>query len=132
MTSPETGTLGTISAMARENIPGVERLTNSEGFSAREDLTRLTTVGIPALLPLMGGLSLGGKNIDAAKELDTWRNAIASAKDYPSAMRAIQGFETRIKELTAAQPASRRPAAPARGNRTSGNKPTGVTFLGFE
>lgn len=132
MTDENTGTAGTLAAMARENIPGVERLTNSAGFSAREDLNRLTTVGIPALLPLMGGLTLGGKNIDAAKELETWRNAIASAKDYPSAMRAIKGFEDRIAELTAAQPASAPSAAPRRNTPAprrpaparGGNKPS--------
>lgn len=113
MTSEQSGTLGTLGTMARESIPGVERLASPEGFSAREDFNRLTTVGIPALLPLMGGLTLGGKNIDAAKELDTWRNAIASAKDYPSAMRAIQGFESRIAELTAEQANARSTARPA-------------------
>lgn len=112
MTDENSGVLRTAGAIARENIPGVERFTSPEGFSAREDLTRLTTVGIPALLPLMGGLTLGGKNIDAAKELDTWRNAITSAKDYPSAMRAITGFENRIKELTNG-------AVPARRNTAS-------------
>ncbi len=94
---------------------------SQEGFSAREDLDRLLTVGIPALLPLMGGLQLGGKNIDAAKELDTWRKAIASAKDYPSAIRAVQGFEARIAELTAqadaAPTASPRRAAPREGRK---------------
>lgn len=117
MTDQKSGVLDTINAVARENVPGYERFTNSEGFSAREDLNRLLTVGIPALLPLMGGLTLGGKNIDAAKELETWRKAIASAKDYPSAIRAVQGFERRIAELS--QGASVSPAnttAPRGGN----------------
>lgn len=102
MTDEKSGALDVASAAARENIPGYERVTNPAGFSARQDLERLLTVGIPALLPLMGGLQLGGKNIDAAKELETWRKAIASAKDYPSAIRAIEGFERRIAELKAA------------------------------
>lgn len=106
MTDTKTSTLGVAEAIARENVPGLERLTNPQGYSARQDLDRLLTVGIPALLPLMGGLQLGGKNIDAAKELETWRKAIASAKDYPSAIRAIEGFENRIKELRAASSAT--------------------------
>ena len=105
MTDENSGITDTANAMARESIPGYERFTNKDGYSARQDLNRLLTVGIPSLLPLMGGLSLGGKNMDAAKELETWRNAIASAKDYPSAMRAIQGFEQRISQMRAAQPA---------------------------
>lgn len=122
MSSPERSTAGTVGAMVRENVPGVERIASPEGFSARQDFERLTTVGIPSLLPLMGGLTLGGKNIDAAKELDTWRNAIASAKDYPSAIRAIEGFERRIAELTAAEAApapspSRTPSRRAGGSR---------------
>ena len=106
MTGPGSSALGTANAVARETVPGYERFTNPEGYSARQDLERLLTVGIPALLPLMGGLQLGGKNIDAAKELETWRKAIASAKDYPSAIRAIEGFENRIKELRAAPSAT--------------------------
>ncbi len=117
MTGKNSGVLDTLGATARENVPGFERFTNKEGFSARQDLDRLLTTGIPALLPLLGGLQLGGKNIDAAKELDTWRKAIASAKDYPSAMRAIKGFEDRItfltKNGTAAAPATAAPNAAA-------------------
>lgn len=107
MTDQKSGIGDTASAVARENVPGYERFTNKKGFSARQDLNRLLTVGIPSLLPLMGGLQLGGKNIDAAKELETWRNAIASAKDYPSAIRAIEGFERRIAELSRSAPAAR-------------------------
>lgn len=113
MTDGKTGTVGTVNAMARENVPGYERLTNSAGFSARQDLDRLTTQGISALLPLMGGLTLGGKNMDAAKELDTWKKAILSAKDYPSALRAIGSFQARIKQMEGAKPAAKPAARPA-------------------
>lgn len=108
------GTGARVGAYAKENLPLVERFTSPEGFSAREDLDRLRTTGISSLLPLLGGLSIGGKNIDAAKELDTWRKAIASASDYESAMRALDGFERRINEITAE--AARSPA-PSRGAR---------------
>lgn len=96
-------------AWALENVPVLERMTNPEGFSARQDLDRLRTQGISSLLPLLGGITLGGKNIDAAKELDTWRKAIASASDYESAMRALDGFQRTIDRIKADQPA----AAPA-------------------
>jgi len=125
-------------ALAQENVPLVERLSNPEGFSARQDLDRLRTTGISSLLPLLGGLSIGGKNIDAAKELDTWRKAIASASDYESAMRALDGFERRIQQITAEQsaapaasprrtltPRPRRSAPPSGGN--GGWKIIGVT-----
>lgn len=120
MSDAKSGVRNTLNVIARENVPGYERLANPEGYSARQDLDRLLTVGIPSLLPLMGGLQLGGKNMDAAKELETWRNSIASAKDYPSAIRAVEGFEARIRQLRAAPVAS-----PRRFNvRPAGNRPT--------
>lgn len=109
-------------ALANETVPLVERLSNPDGFSARQDLDRLRTTGISSLLPLLGGLSIGGKNIDAAKELDTWRKAIASASDYESAMRALDGFERRIQQITAEQRAPA-PSAPAR--RPAPRRPAG-------
>lgn len=115
-------------AWAQENLPLAERLTNPDGFSARQDLDRLRTQGITSLLPILGGLQIGGKNIDAAKELDTWRKAIASASDYESAMRALDGFEKRIQTITAegapAQQGNGRRRPPPRnraGNSGDGN-----------
>jgi len=101
MNAPGQSAEGRVGAWAMQNVPGLERITNPEGFSARQDFDRITTQGISALLPLLGGLSLGGKNIDAAKELETWKKTIASATDYNSALRAIKGFEDRIEQLTA-------------------------------
>lgn len=98
-----------LGAAAYENIPLLERVTNPEGFSAREDLDRLLGQSIQALVPLLGGIQLGGKNIDAGKELEFWRKTIASAKDYNSAIRAVQGFERRIEELTSAPQAAAKP-----------------------
>lgn len=92
---------GRAAAAAFENVPMLERMSNPEGFSARQDLERLRTTGISSLLPLLGSLNLGSRNIDAAKELETWRKAIASASDYESAMRALDGIERRIEEITA-------------------------------
>lgn len=100
-------------AWALENLPGAERMFTPEGFSAREDINRLRTVGIPSLLPLMGGLTLGGRNMDAAKELDTWQKAIASASDYESAMNAIDMIEGRIRAIQA-RPAPAPAPAPSR------------------
>src|SRR6185369_4168677 len=116
MNAPGQSAEGRVGAWAMQNVPGLERITNPEGFSARQDFNRLTTQGIGSLLPLLGGIKLGGKNIDAAKELDTWKNAITSATDYNSAMRALKGFEDRIEQLTSG-PAARAPAASSGGGR---------------
>lgn len=123
-----------VGAIANANIPFVERVSNPEGFSAREDLERLRTVGISSLLPILGSLNLGSRNIDAAKELETWSKAIASADDYESAMRALDGIQKRIDEITSAPPASSgaRPRirltpknAPKAGSRFKYNPATG-------
>jgi hypothetical protein len=116
MNAPGQSAEGRVGAWAMQNVPGLERITNPEAYSARQDFERLTTQGIGSLLPLLGGIKLGGKNIDAAKELDTWRKAITSATDYNSAMRALKGFEDRIEELTSARPAAA-PASSGGGGR---------------
>lgn len=120
-------------AWAMENVPLAERATNPDAFSARQDLDRLRTQGITSLLPIMGGLQLGGKNIDAAKELDTWRKAIASASDYESAMRALNGFQTRINDIvressgSAPAPRSRPANAPAPRRQSPAPRRSGGT-----
>lgn len=113
MNSSGQSVAGRVGAIAKENVPFLERVTSPEGFSAREDLDRLRTVGITSLLPLLGSLTLGGKNFDAAKELEIWRKAIASATDFESATRALDGIDKRIAEITAEQAA---PAAAPRGS----------------
>lgn len=113
MNSSDQSVVGRVGAIAKENVPFLERVTSPEGFSAREDLDRLRTVGITSLLPLLGSLTLGGKNFDAAKELEIWRKAIASATDYESATRALDGIDKRIAEITAEQAA---PAAASGGS----------------
>ena len=95
------GIVGRSQAAVQENVPMVERMMNPEAFSARQDLETLRTQGITSLLPILGSLNLGSKNIDAAKELETWRKAIASASDYESAMRALDRIDQRIEEITA-------------------------------
>lgn len=109
ITGPDSSFASRAKALAYDTVPFAERLANPEGFSAREDLDRLRTVGLTSLLPLLGGLKIGSKNIDAAKELETWRKAIMSATDYPSANRALNGIRTRINQLrkdAASAPAS--------------------------
>lgn len=118
---------GRIGTILGRDIPYAEQLANPEAFSAREDLNRLATVGIPSLLPLLGGLTLGGKNIDAAKELDTWKNAILSARDYESAKRATNYIEQRIRVIERENPGALSPAPRPRsgGGNVIRNAPTG-------
>jgi hypothetical protein len=124
---------GRIATILGRDIPYAEQLANPEAFSAREDLNRLATIGIPSLLPLLGGLTLGGKNIDAAKELDTWKNAILSARDYESAKRATSYIESRIRVIEQENPGAfnqsgspkPRPRGNAGGRQIIRNEPTG-------
>jgi hypothetical protein len=120
---------GRVGTILGRDIPYAEQLLKPEAFSAREDLNRLATVGIPSLLPLLGGLTLGGKNIDAAKELDTWKNAIVSARDYESAKRATNFIEQRIRVIERENPGAisgtPRPRSNTGGRNVIRNAPTG-------
>jgi hypothetical protein len=118
---------GRVSTILGRDIPYAEQLLKPEAFSAREDLNRLATVGIPSLLPLLGGLTLGGKNIDAAKELDTWKNAILSARDYESAKRATNFIEQRIRVIERENPnaLSNTPRPRSGGRNVIRREPTG-------
>lgn len=109
---------GRIGAWVNQNVPFFERVTNPAGFSAREKINTALGQGIQELVPLLGGIQLGGKNIDAGKELEFWRNAIASSKDYDAAMASLDKFDRRISGiLSSADTPEGAPAAraPARG-----------------
>lgn len=120
MSNAAQGIGGTLGAAARENLPLVERLTSPEGFAARERLDGLLTRGVSQLLPLLTGMSIGSKNMDAAKEMENLKRAIASAKSYEAAKAAIDEYRrnlnTQIK-LKSAPQSTPRQAAPASRSR---------------
>ena len=118
MSSSKQSTLGTLDTVARESLPGYERFRSPEGFSARQDLERVLTTGITTLIPLMTGQRVGSKNYDAAAEQKLLRTAVASAKDYPSAIRAINAYEAKIKQLTPATAAPKSPPSSGWGKAT--------------
>lgn len=99
MRGEDTSALGALGVDVRRRVPLIENMLTPEGASARADLDRLTTTGITALLPLMGGLTVGGRNMDAAKELQTWKAAVLSSEDYPSAVRAVRSLKDRANEV---------------------------------
>lgn len=117
----ETSTAGRAGALLSRNIPAAEELLFPERHSARQDIERLRTQAITTLVPLLSGMTIGGRNFDAARELELWRSSIASITDYDSATRALNMIDRRIREIEAQadEPAPARPAAP----RRNGNSP---------
>lgn len=112
MTNKNQSIGGAIGTFAKENIPMVERLANPEGYAAREQLDGLLTQGVSALLPMLTGMAIGSKNMDAAKEMENLKRAVLSAKSYEAAMEAIQRYRRNLQ--TRAAPAAPVPrAAPA-------------------
>ena len=108
MQSSKSGIGDRVGATIYQNVPGVERLTNPKAYSARQDIERLRTQGISSLVPILTGMTLGGRNFDAAKELELWRNSIASITDYDSAVRAMNVIDKRISQIEA-QPTAGKP-----------------------
>lgn len=87
---------GTLGVAAREYLPLVERVTSPEGYAARERLDGLLTQGVSALLPILTGMTIGPKNMDAAKEMENLKRAVISAKSYDAAMAAINQYRRNL------------------------------------
>lgn len=108
----------TIGVAARESIPLVERLASPKGYAARERLDGLLTQGVMSLLPMLSGVTIGSKNMDAAKEMENLKKSIASARSYEAAMAAINQyrqnlrFQQQQKAAPRAAPAPRQKGAP--------------------
>jgi hypothetical protein len=85
-------------AAVLENVPFVERVTNQPSFEARQDIQTLVGQTLPRLVAFMGGLNIGGKNLDAAKELEYWQNTFSGVKDFGTFQRTMQRFENRIEQ----------------------------------
>lgn len=110
---------GRIRAFVNEKVPFVERVFNPDGFTAREQIDTIFNNLVLETLPLLTTTQLGGKNFDAAKELEFHRKRIASAKDFSAAMteidaleskldRARKAAETELQSAPAAPPSQRR------------------------
>lgn len=112
MTNSNQSIGGTIGTAAREYLPLVERVVSPEGFAARERLDGLLTQGVSSLLPLLTGMTIGSKNMDAAKEMENLKRAVVSAKSYDAAMAAINSYrrnlQAQIRAREAPRPAPRR------------------------
>ncbi len=111
-------------AWAYENVPLAERIGNSQGFSARQDIDGLLTQGVFSLIPLLTGAKLGGKAFDAKAEMDNLKTSLASAKDYDSAMRSIRAFRAKIDRLefgssSSSAPRRIRPNTPKGGGKST-------------
>lgn len=117
MSTKKDSPLKSIDVMARENIPGYERILAGDSFEARERVSGLITQGVMSIAPLLTGTKLGGKNFDAAKEIETWKQAFSSAKSAEAFNSTMQRYERRINELERAASRPATPAAtPRRGN----------------
>lgn len=108
-------------AIAMENVPFLERVVSGENAQTREELESLVVQNLPELIKTMAGLATGGRNFDAAKELDFWTTAFGKAKTYPAFTATLDRLQRRIDNLSRrAAPASAAPArAPTRTAPTS-------------
>jgi hypothetical protein len=128
MTNEQQGTVGTLGTAAREYLPLVERVASPEGFAARERLDGLLTQGVSSLLPLLTGMTIGSKNMDAAKEMENLKRAVVSAKSYEAAMAAINSYRANLRQqVRARQAAPVRQGAPSRRPGAPQRKPVPVT-----
>lgn len=113
MTRKDQSIAGTLGAAARENLPLVERIVSPEGFAAREELDGLLTQGVSSLLPMLTGMTIGSKNMDAAKEMENLKRAVISAKSADAAMSAIRRYRQNLQQRQQQPPAPRTSGAPA-------------------
>lgn len=113
MTRKDQTIAGTLGAAARENLPLVERIVSPEGFAAREELDGLLTQGVSSLLPMLTGMTIGPKNMDAAKEMENLKRAVISAKSADAAMSAIRRYRQNLQQRQQQPSAPRTSGAPA-------------------
>lgn len=111
--------LDRIGAFANENIPLYERVLNPEGFSARERMNTIVNNMVLETLPLITMTQLGGRNFDAAKELEFHKQRIASAKDFEAAMSEVDALERKINTFKRMAQTELQQPAPAANRRTT-------------
>jgi hypothetical protein len=105
-------------AAALENVPLLERVTNRQSFQARETMNTLVNQTLPNLVSFMGGLTVGGKNLDSQGELKHWQNTFTAARDKGAFDAAMRRFETRMEQFRRkAFREANTPAAPAAAPR---------------
>lgn len=126
MSSEDNTQLGEVAAFARQNLPLVERLTSREGFAAREELDGLLTQGVSSLLPVISGMTIGSRNMDAAKEMENLKRAVLSASSYEAAINAIQRYRNNLAQTPSSggSRGNRRAPAPRRGSGGNRQKPS--------
>lgn len=114
-----------IGATAMETVPFLERVTNPEGYTARQDLNRLRARAVTEIVPLLSSIKIGGKNIDSAAEAKRFDNMFSNVTDAASARRASNEARQRIQYLMshADKPAAPRPSRSITPRRAAG-KPT--------
>lgn len=88
-----------IGATAMETVPFLERVTNPEGYTARQDLNRLRARAVTEIVPLLSSIKIGGKNIDSAAEAKRFDNMFSNVTDAASARRASNEARQRIQYL---------------------------------
>ena len=123
MTNSNQSIAGTLGTAAREYLPLVERVTSPEGFAARERLDGLLTQGVSSLLPLLTGMTIGSKNMDAAKEMENLKRAVVSAKSYDAAIAAINQYRRNLQAQIRTKQETSAPAPRAAPRRSTGSAP---------
>jgi len=97
------GWLGNAQAWAYQNIPGYERITNSDAGSARKSIDTITTnlstnLGNAIKEATNAGVPMTSRLMDTPAEVQRFKDAITNADDYKSAVDALKEFKTFVTE----------------------------------
>lgn len=85
-----------------ERSPGLFRAQNQSGYSAQQKINTLATNAMLSIAPILNslnGVQIGGRMMDSGKEQENMRSAIVNAKDYDSAIAAVNMAEHRVREI---------------------------------
>lgn len=102
MNAPGSSIAGRAGVWAQQNLPGVQQVLNPDAFSASERINSLATNAMLTIAPILNslnGVQIGAKMMDAAKEQENMKNAIVNAKDYKSAIAAVNDAERRVNDI---------------------------------
>lgn len=117
--------IGNLRALGYENIPGIERVFNSTGGSARATVDSITTNLATNFMNTMRkatdeGASSSARMQDTEKEVQRLKESVTNAKDYNSAKDALNRFVNYVQNQRAYLMEQRQKQAAKRAEITGG------------
>lgn len=116
-----------LGAIIQQNVPLVEQLANTQGFSARQNLQSTGRAAIQTLEPLLKqaqsatGGNLTSRMMDTPKELEGLLMQVVNEKDYGAALKAYDRF---LNRYNAVRTDLQRQLAAARSKTAAGRRET--------